>query len=229
MKAKTTILLLITALIVSSCAQQKARRYSPSYAYRGSSSSETTGGQYKEFSDKKTAEERMIAYDASIDLIVKEPDSTLVTLKNLIKEQKGYIVSISSSTVVFRVETTKLESTLKIIETYGKTENKRIWGEDVTDEYQDLGIRLENAMKARERYLQLLEKAENVQAALMVEKELERLNGEIDLLKGRIKRLEHITEYSSITVYIKEKVKPGIVGYVFVGVYKGVKWLFVRN
>jgi hypothetical protein len=84
-------------------------------------------------------------------------------------------------------------------------------------------------MKARERYLELLEKAENVQAALMVEKELERLNGEIDMLKGKINRLEHITEYSSITVYIKEKVKPGIIGYVFVGLYKGDKWLFVRN
>jgi hypothetical protein len=99
MKAKTTIFLLIAALIVSSCAQQKARRYSPSYAYRGSSSSETTGGQYKEFSEKNAAEERMIAYDASIDLIVKEPDSTLVTLKNLIKSRKGYIVSISTTTL----------------------------------------------------------------------------------------------------------------------------------
>ncbi len=207
MKAKATIFLLIAALFVSSCAQKKARRYTPSNAYRGRSSSQIGGGQFKESTIETSADDRMIAYDASIDLIVKEPDSTLVTIKTLVKEQKGYIVSISSSTVVFRVETTRLESTLKILETYGKTENKRFWGENVTEEYLDLGMRLENAMKVRERYLELLERAENVQAALMVEKELERLNGEIDILKGKINRLEHITEYSSITVYIKEKVK----------------------
>ncbi|MCE3260047.1 MAG: hypothetical protein K0S12_1688, partial [Bacteroidetes bacterium] len=25
------------------------------------------------------------------------------------------------------------------------------------------------------------------------------------------------------------KVKPGVLGYVFIGLYKGVKWLFVRG
>ncbi len=212
MKKITTILLILVG-ILAACTSQKG--YSPSY-------SNVRGGAEEE-------QARMIAYDASIDLIVKNPDTTLVYLKQIVSSRKGYIVSISATRTVFRVEASQLESTLEEIGQLGKTENKRIWGQDVTDEYQDLNIRLENAQKARERYLELLSQAENVQAALMVEKELERLNNEIDLLQGKINRLEHITAYSSITVNVKEKVKPGIVGYVFVGLYKSVKWFFVRN
>ena len=46
----------------------------------------------------------------------------------------------------------------------------------------DLEIRLENAEKARNRYLELLDKAETVGEVLSVEKELERLNEKIDLI-----------------------------------------------
>jgi hypothetical protein len=223
---KTTSILLLSVMIFAACSTQHQKRSSSTPAY---SQSSTRGGVDSDKSPLAQEEQRMIAYDASIDVTVKNPDTAFVQLKQIILNRKGYIVSISTTRTVFRVSADQLEPTLDEIGQLGKVENKRIWGQDVTDEYQDLTIRLDNAMKARARYLELLAKAENVQAALMVEKELERLNKEIDLLQGKIKRIEHITAYSSITVNIKEKVKPGIVGYVFVGLYKGVKWFFVRN
>ena len=59
---------------------------------------------------------------------------------------------------------------------------KSITGKDVTDEHYDLNIRLENAQLARDRYLELLNRAQTVDETLKVEKELERLNTELDLL-----------------------------------------------
>ena len=91
-----------------------------------------------------------------------------------------------------------------------------------------LKIRLDNATKARETYLALLKKAENVESALKVEKELERLNGEIDILEGKMQKLSHLSQYSTITINIKSKPKPGILGYIGIGIYKSVRWLFVR-
>ena len=108
-------------------------------------------------------------------------------------------------------------------------QNKNIVGQDVTEEYTDYKIRLENAEKARKRYLELLAKAEDVEATLKVEKELERLNETIDLLKGKMKRINHLSEYSTITVNLKEKKKPGLLGYIGIAIYHSVKWLFVRN
>jgi hypothetical protein len=64
---------------------------------------------------------------------------------------------------------------------------------------------------------------------LSIEKELERINTEIEILEGRIKYAELSVTYSSITVRFKEKAKPGPLGWIFYGFYRGIKWLFVWN
>jgi hypothetical protein len=55
------------------------------------------------------------------------------------------------------------------------------------------------------------------------------LNGEIELMKGKMNRIDHLVAYSTISVYFSEKKKPGLIGYVGIGLWKAVKWLFVRN
>jgi hypothetical protein len=138
-------------------------------------------------------------------------------------------VSVGSRKTIIRVKSKNLYKAIEAIRKLGKLTDKTVSADDVTDNYFDLFIRLENAEKARKRYLELLEKAQNVDETLKVEKELERLNTDIDLLKGKISKLEHLSEYSTITIYVSEKKKLGILGYVGVGVYKVVKWFFVRN
>ena len=63
---------------------------------------------------------------------------------------------------------------------------------------------------------------------LKVEKELERLNTELDLLQGKIERLDHLVDYATIEVNYEKGKKPGVIGYVFVGVLKAIKSLFLR-
>jgi TolA-binding protein len=92
-----------------------------------------------------------------------------------------------------------------------------------------MAMRVENAQKARKRYLELLEQATKVSDILAIEKELERLNGKIERLQGQINSFDKQVQYSSISIYFTEKVKPGPVGYIFVGLYKAVKFLFVRG
>ena len=79
----------------------------------------------------------------------------------------------------------------------------------------------------RGRYLALLEKANTVSDILGIEKELERINTEIELLEGRIKHAESSVEFSSITVRFREKAKPGPIGWIFYGLYRGIMWLFI--
>ena len=136
---------------------------------------------------------------------------------------------MSTERTVIRVNTSQLETTLIKLSALGKVKAKNVYGNDVTDDYRDHEIRLENAEKSRIRYLELLKKANNVQEILLVEKELERLNEVIDLLKGKLNRLSHLSEYATITIDMEVRKKPGLIGYVFVGAYKSVRWLFVRN
>jgi len=60
-----------------------------------------------------------------------------------------------------------------------------------------------------------------------VERELERLNGEIDSFKGQLQRMSHLAQFSTINIALERKVKLGPLGFVFWGLSKGIKWLFV--
>jgi len=173
--------------------------------------------------------QRKVLFSAFMTLTVTQPDSANVYIQKISKKYGGYVNQLGTERTVLRVKSMFLDSAIANISALGRVEYKNVKGEDVTEDYLDFKIRLENAEKARKRYLELLEKAENVEAALKVEKELERLNGSIDRLKGKMNRINHLSEYSTITVNLKEKKKPGIIGYVGIGIYRSVKWLFVRN
>ncbi|NQY11307.1 MAG: DUF4349 domain-containing protein [Flavobacteriales bacterium] len=173
--------------------------------------------------------EKKMIYRASLSLIVENPDSTNVYIEKVAEKYKGYVNKIGTDQTIIRVKSGNLDAAVKDISELGKVERKTKTGEDVTEDYLDFKIRLENAEMARKRYLELLKKAENVETALKVEKELERLNETIDLIKGKMNRINNLAEYSTIVINLKEKKKPGIIGYIGIGLYHSVKWLFVRN
>jgi len=172
---------------------------------------------------------RVVLYDASITLLLKAPDSLNKKLPLLTKKYDGYVMTVGDNLSTIRVPAAKLNDVLQDLAALGKVKARSLSGQDVTDDYTDYTIRLDNAEKARLRYLQLLEKAENVEAAVKVEKELERLTGEIDLLKGKLARFDHLAAFSTVTIHLEKKHKIGLLGYPFVGLYKGIKWLFVRD
>lgn len=220
---KTLYLSFITLLLLCSCG---GTRHSSTAGWSNEQFSADKGA-FEESPQKNTG--RVLIYNATITLCVRSSDSTNSSLTRVAAKYGGYVQSLGTERSVIRVKASLLAQALNEICSGGKLKKKSIYGDDVTEEYEDSRIRLDNSYKARQRYLELLAKAENVEAALKVEKELERLNKEIDVLEGRIRRLQHLSEYSTITVSIEKKAKPGILGYVFIGLYKGVKWLFVRN
>jgi hypothetical protein len=224
---KKIIIYAASAIILAGCGVSKnavpTQNYSTGYE-------ESLNKDYSGKEDQlKDADDRMIIYNANLTVIVKVPDTANAQLVRIAKKYQGYVQAIGTRYTTIRVLAKNLNDAIADISTIGKIRDRSIYGEDVTEEFTDLGIRLENAEKSRARYLELLNKAQNVTETVQVEKELERLNSEIDLLKGKINRIGHLTEYSTISVSLHEKVKPGILGYVFVYSYKAVRWLFVRN
>ncbi len=181
------------------------------------------------FSNADGATERKILYSAALSLTVETPETANLHIREIAKKYDGYASEIGSYRTVIRVKSTQLNEAIEEISKLGKVTYKNIKSQDVTTEYRDYQIRLENAEKSREKYLELLAKAENVEEILKVEKELERLNETIELLKGRMNKLDHLSEFSTITISLSEKKKPGILGYISMGLYHSVKWLFVRN
>jgi hypothetical protein len=178
---------------------------------------------------KKEEEKRKVIYNGSMTVKVKKLEEQTKQVTEKADAFGGYMVSSNLGNVTVRIPAAKLNDFMNEVATYGEVESRNVYSEDVTDGYADINMRLENAQKARERYLELFKKAIDVTDILAIEKELERLNGEIEQMQGIINSYDKRIEYSSVSIYFIEKVKPGPVGYVFYYLYKGVKFLFVRN
>jgi len=173
--------------------------------------------------------DRLIIYTAYVSVIVKGLEEKQEQLQGFLKQHQAYVESSSTNSWTIRVPQVSFESLLAQIETLGEVKAKSLYSQDVTDQYRDTEIRLETLEKSRQRYLELLNKAEKVSDILEIERELERINVEIESMKGQLKRLDSQVQYATITVNLQEKVKPGPLGAVGVGLYKVVKWLFVWN
>jgi hypothetical protein len=229
MKTQLLLLSALSGLMLASCVTQR----SASYAYDGGSS----GGVYLEGErdlfgqdlEQRQSVDKKVIYSSSIYLTVENPDTAIARLTNIAQQHNGYVQESGTTKCVIRIPNESRTAAAGAIEACGKVTYKNTTGEDVSDQYADYEIRLDNARNARKRYLELLEKAATVAEALLVEKELERLNETIDLLEGKMNRIDHLSTYSTITIYLKEKKKPGIIGYIGIGIYHSVKWLFVRN
>ena len=64
---------------------------------------------------------------------------------------------------------------------------------------------------------------------LEVERELSRVTTEVERLDGQLRSLADRVALSTVRLTVADGVRPGPVGYVLVGVYEVVKWLFVRD
>lgn len=217
------ITVLIFLLIISGCSSSQHRESSANISLKnGELPAENDSAAVSE-------KERIIIYNAYYKIESDDPGETAKEIVLIASQHSGYVVSTGTTEVVIRVVSEKFEAAMTDVEKNRDISSKKIYSEDVTDAFRDIELRLDSKLKSRQRYLELLKKAENVHAALAVEKELERLNSEIEEMKGRHKRLSHLSRYSTITVSIEEKIKPGPLGYIFVGTWKVVKWLFIRN
>jgi len=148
---------------------------------------------------------RVIIYEATITIAVFQPQDELENIRKKIKNWNGYLVSMDSGSISFRVPVENFEKIVDEICATGDIVTKNISGQDVTDEFRDLNIRLKNAMAMRDRLLELLGKAATVKDSLAIEAELKRLVEEIELIKGRLKFLQESALYSLITVYFQVK------------------------
>ena len=213
----TQLFVVLLMAIMSSCAVNQADR----------SSQELT--DLKREAGSTTQAKRKIISNVHLTLQVENVDTANHALTSLATAYNGYTTEVGDARTIIRVKSEMLDKVLERIGEIGTIKDQTASGVDVTDEYFDHQIRLENAQKTRDRYLELLKIAKTVDEIIKIEKELERLNETIDLIKGRMNRLAHLSDYATIHITFTERVKPGLVGYVFVGLYKSVEWLFVRS
>jgi hypothetical protein len=152
------------------------------------------------------APERLMTYDVSMCIAVQNISAALESLKSMIANLKGYMQSMEGNTITVRIPSSRLNEAFDQLGKLGEITSRTIKGTDVTEEMMDLDIRQRTTEETRNRLAELLKKSDKVEELLKVEKEMQRVVGELELIKGRIKYLSHAVAYSTLTVALNSPV-----------------------
>ncbi len=171
--------------------------------------------------------DRAILRTAFVQLEREDPQQGLTQTPALVKAHGGYVERLTEREATVRVPAERLDGFLTEVPRLGTVTRQSVTAEDVTDARRDWKVRLDNLARVRERYLELLQRAANVNEAVTVERELERVTAEYESLKARVELLDDQVALATVRLEFSRPVRPGPVGWVFYGLAKGLKWLFI--
>lgn len=134
---------------------------------------------------QRPAAGRKLIYSGAITVEVASPEAAMAELLARVAEWGGHMQSQVGNRLTVRVPAEHFDAAFDGVRNAGRVITEQRTAQDVTEEYRDLEIRLNNATKSRERLLALLEAAEKVDDILKIEKELRRLTDEIETMEGR--------------------------------------------
>lgn len=144
--------------------------------------------------------QRMMVYSAWLTIVVDAAQEAISRTEALATELGGYVERIQGSVILVRIPVARYQDALGRVEALGQVADRRLQAEDKTDEFVDLEARLKNAQAMRGRLMELLARAENVEAALKVELELKRVGEEIERLTAQLETLGKRIALCSISV-----------------------------
>jgi len=183
--------------------------------------------------DFGTAEsERFVVRTASVSIEVEDIDRESSSIINSVKEIDGYVENTyrrneKNISITVRIPEPRLDSFIDGLPKYGDITSKSLSAKDVTEEMVDVEAKLKNLVALRNRYRELLARADKVSDVLDVERELSRVQTEIDAIEGRRAKLMGQINYSKVDIYVEQKTIYGPIGYIGLGLYWVVEKLFV--
>jgi len=181
---------------------------------------------------EKPQQNRMLIWRAWLSLEVASVSNAVSRISDIAKQSGGYVEGKSDSgetraNITLRVPVGSLTPAMASLESIGKVTSRRVSSEDVTEQCVDIDARLKTKIVLRDRLRALLDKAETVKDILAIEKELGRVQADIDSMQARLKSLKGKVDLASISVSIKRRRILGPLGYIFKGAWWAVEKLFV--
>lgn len=138
----------------------------------------------------------------------KQHIDTLISKYNAYYSNESFEVGNNYKTIdlTIRIPNKNFEALISRIEKENKIiEYKEIQSNDITKEYIDLNIRLENKHNYLNRYRDLLKQAKSVKEILEIEEQIRVLEEEIESTEGGIRFLDNQVDYSTLNLQINKE------------------------
>ena len=161
---------------------------------------------------ERPAEERLRVYSAELGLLVSRVEPAREAVIRTAEEAGGYVESSGGEFITIRVPAERFDVVLEEIERIGQVSSRAVRTADVTEQYADLGRRLELAERTRERFYTLLERTSDTEERVEILREIRRLTERIERLNAQIESLDRQIDYSRITVRLVARIQTGAPG-----------------
>ncbi len=158
----------------------------------------------------RTAQERVLIRSGSLNLRVKVPESIRPNIEEIAADIGGRVQEWSSQedkwlNMTLRVPEPRLDEAMDRIAKLGKVVGRSLQARDVTEQLIDLEARLKNLRALRDRLRSYLEQATNLSEILEVERELTRVQSEVEALEAKLKILKDRVSMSELVVRVSNK------------------------
>ncbi len=170
--------------------------------------------------EENTQAEEKIIKNGSINFEVPNLENAKSRIDSIIRvfdayyeqEQFNAYQNHKSYYLIIRLPGTKFEQLISMLENgISGLSSKNLSADNVTQEFVDLNIRLENKLAYIKQYRNILNSAKSVKDILDIQEKIRNLEEEIDATKGRLKYLNDRVSLSTLTIHISEKDAPHLV------------------
>lgn len=188
------------------------------------SGSRTTAPQQVQSTRKVTrSSEQVVTVDSAKKVAAQVAD--------FVTDAGGFVERSSETghggaSVVCKVPAPKVESVMNQVAALGHEERRSLTAHDVTDQYTDLEARLKSAIAVRDRLEQLLSQTSDITDVLTVERELARVQADIEGMQARLEQLKSQVQLAELSVTLQRKRQLGPLASVGVGLWRGIGKLF---
>ena len=160
-----------------------------------------------------TFAKRTIIKTGTLLIHVDDVDEGLARVQEVVAAQGGELVKVErrkyedddSCVVALRVPAGRFDVAISSAQKIGKVVELMVEAEDVTEEYVDLQMRLDNQVKARDRFIEILKtRTGKLEDVVAVQREINDTTEEIERLAGKILYLQNRAAFSTIYITLQK-------------------------
>jgi len=111
---------------------------------------------------------------------------------------------IAEGSLVFRIPAESYDSALSRLRELGRVESLEESGQDVSKEFVDLNARIRQLRAVEAQLLELLQRADDVPAALAVQNQLSQVQLDLEQARGRLQYLDNRVAFATISMSMHE-------------------------
>ena len=169
--------------------------------------------------DEGTFDDRKLIRTGSLTLEVSAPEESRQAAEQILMKHQGFIENLNTWEVrpnvlaynlSLRIPAENLDTAVQQLVLLGNKTSENFQVQDITENYRDNQGRIKNLESQRDRLRELLEfKTENLADVLKVERELSRVQTDLDRLLGTQKRYDKQVSYSLLQLTLQPEPQIG--------------------